>query len=60
MAYEQAQAGWIEGGINHVVLCTDGDFTGHQLQRGTCGIIEEKRESNVPTALVLGYGTTTT
>ncbi len=26
LAYQQAQAGFIEGGINHILLCTDGDF----------------------------------
>lgn len=26
MAYEQAQAGYIKGGVNRILLATDGDF----------------------------------
>src|SRR3954471_24723092 len=26
LAYQQARAGYIDGGINHILLCTDGDF----------------------------------
>ena len=26
LAYEQARRGFIDGGINHILLCTDGDF----------------------------------
>ncbi len=55
LAYEQASAAFIEDGINHVVLCTDGDFnvgiTGNQL----VPFIEEKRETGI-TFTALGFG----
>ena len=56
MAYDQAEAGWIEGGINHVVLCTDGDFNvGISSNAALVEFIEEKRESNV-TLTAVGFG----
>ncbi|MBM4290297.1 MAG: VWA domain-containing protein [Deltaproteobacteria bacterium] len=54
-AYDLAQEAFITGGINRVVLCTDGDFnlgvTGEELYR----LIEERREEGV-TVSVLGFG----
>lgn len=56
LAYQQAEAGFIEGGINHVILCTDGDFnvgisgTGELVE-----LIEEKRKTGI-TLTVLGFG----
>ena len=57
LAYEQATAGFIEGGINHVILCTDGDFNvGASSNTALVELIEEKRESGV-TLTTLGFGT---
>jgi Ca-activated chloride channel family protein len=56
MAYAQAQEGFIKGGINRVILATDGDFN-----VGTVGIdalkdrIVEKRKSGVALT-TLGFG----
>lgn len=56
MAYEQVQAGWIDGGINHVVLCTDGDFNvGVSSTQELISIIEEKREEGT-TLTIAGFG----
>ena len=56
LAYEQAEAGFIEGGINHIVLCTDGDFNvGPSSTADLVALIEEKRETGI-TLTALGYG----
>lgn len=56
LAYQQAEAGFIEGGINHVVLCTDGDFNvGVTSTQDLVDLIVEKRKTGV-TLTVLGYG----
>lgn len=56
LAYEQAAAGFIEGGFNHVVLCTDGDFNiGISDTDALIELIEEKRETGV-TLTALGFG----
>ncbi|MDX2050883.1 MAG: von Willebrand factor type A domain-containing protein [Polyangiaceae bacterium] len=56
LAYQQAQAGFIPGGINHVVLCTDGDFNvGPFSTAELVKLIEEKRKTGV-TLTVLGFG----
>jgi Ca-activated chloride channel family protein len=56
LAYKQAQAGFIEGGINHVVLCTDGDFNiGVSNTDDLVALIEEKRKTGV-TLTALGFG----
>ncbi len=56
LAYAQAQAGFIEGGINHVLLCTDGDFNvGPSSTAELVAMIEEERRTGV-TLTVLGYG----
>ncbi len=56
LAYEQAESAFIEGGINHVVLCTDGDFNvGVSSTTGLVELIEEKRKSGI-TLTVLGFG----
>jgi Ca-activated chloride channel family protein len=56
LAYRVAEESFIEGGVNRVILCTDGDFnvgvTGDALVR----LIEEKRRGGVELS-VLGYGT---
>ncbi len=56
LAYEQARDAFIEGGINHVVLCTDGDFNvGVSDTNGLIELIEEERRSGV-TFTALGFG----
>ena len=55
-AYEIAQANFIQGGNNRVILGTDGDFNvGVSDQDGLISLIEEKRESGVYLS-VLGVG----
>ncbi len=57
LAYQQAEQGFIEGGINHVLLCTDGDFNvGPYSDAALVELIEDKRKSGV-TLTVLGFGT---
>jgi Ca-activated chloride channel family protein len=56
VAYEQATRSFIEGGVNRVILCTDGDFNvGAQNQSDLLQLIERKRTSRV-FLTVLGYG----
>jgi Ca-activated chloride channel family protein len=56
LAYQQAEAGFIDGGINHVVLCTDGDFNvGPSSTQELLNIIRVKRTSGV-TMTALGFG----
>lgn len=56
LAYEQATEGYIEGGINHVILCTDGDFNvGPSSNQELLDLIKTKRQTGV-TLAVLGFG----
>lgn len=56
LAYQQASAGFIAGGINHVVLCTDGDFNlGITSDEALVQLIRQKRDSGV-TLTALGFG----
>jgi len=56
LAYDVAQKHYIAGGINRVILCTDGDFNvGLSSDDALVSLIEEKRESGV-FFTVLGYG----
>jgi Ca-activated chloride channel family protein len=56
LAYQQASAGFIAGGINHVILCTDGDFNlGVTGDDALVALIESKRASGV-TLTALGFG----
>jgi Ca-activated chloride channel family protein len=56
LAYQQARSGFIEGGINHVVLCTDGDFNlGVTTTRELIDLITEQRMTGV-TLTALGFG----
>jgi Ca-activated chloride channel family protein len=56
LAYAQAEAGFIAGGINHVLLCTDGDFNlGLTSNDALVELITEKRKTGV-TLTALGYG----
>lgn len=55
-AYRLAEKGMKEGGINRVMLATDGDFNvGQSDDRSLTALIEEKRESGVFLS-VLGFG----
>ena len=57
LAYQTAQQNFIEGGINRVILATDGDFNvGVSSDGELVRIIEEKRQSGVFLS-VLGFGT---
>jgi Ca-activated chloride channel family protein len=56
LAYDIAQQHFIKGGINRVVLATDGDFNvGVSDEGGLLRLIEEKRTSGVSLS-VLGFG----
>ena len=56
LAYRQAEAGFREGGLNHVLLCTDGDFNvGPSSTPELVRAIEQKRKSGI-TLTVLGFG----
>lgn len=56
LAYEQAQAAFVEGGINHVILCTDGDFNvGVSSTEQLLALIQEKKETGI-TLTSLGFG----
>ena len=57
LAYKVAQENYIEGGVNRVILCTDGDFNvGISDEGGLVRLIEEKRKTGVFLS-VLGFGT---
>ncbi len=57
LAYKTAQENFIEGGINRVILATDGDFNVGVSDEGSLiRLIEEKRERGVFLS-VLGFGT---
>jgi Ca-activated chloride channel family protein len=56
-AYAMAEDSFIEGGINRVILASDGDFNvGATSQGELVDLIEEKRQSGVFLS-VLGFGT---
>jgi secreted protein with Ig-like and vWFA domain len=56
LAYEQAASAFVEGGINQVVLCTDGDFNiGPSSNEELIEIIEDRRRGGV-TLTALGFG----
>lgn len=58
-AYELAKANFVAGGINRVVLCTDGDFNvGSISQHDLAALVGENAKSGVELA-VLGFGMTT-
>jgi Ca-activated chloride channel family protein len=57
LAYKLAQRSFVEGGINRVILATDGDFNVGATSRGELmRLIEDKRKSGVFLS-VLGFGT---
>ena len=56
LAYETAQKNFVKGGINRVILCTDGDFNvGTTSEGDLTRLIEQKREKGV-FLTVLGFG----
>ncbi len=56
LAYAQARASFLEGGINRVILCTDGDFNVGVTSDGELTrLIEREREHGVFLS-VLGFG----
>ncbi len=56
LAYQLAQDHFITGGINRVILCTDGDFNvGTTSTDELVGLVEEKARGNV-FLTVLGFG----
>jgi Ca-activated chloride channel homolog len=56
LAYAQAQAAFIQDGINHVILCTDGDFNvGVSDTSALVELIRDKRRTGI-TFTALGFG----
>ncbi len=56
LAYDVAEQGRIEGGINRVLLATDGDFNvGVADVEALKGLVERKRDSGI-TLTTLGFG----
>lgn len=56
LAYQEAEAGRVEGGFNHVILMTDGDFNvGPSSTAELVDLIEAKRETGI-TLTALGFG----
>ncbi|NNJ27368.1 hypothetical protein LzC2_34700 [Planctomycetes bacterium LzC2] len=57
LAYSTAMENFIKGGVNRVILCTDGDFNvGVSDDSSLVSLIEEKAKSGVALS-VLGFGT---
>lgn len=57
LAYRMARQGFIQGGINRILLATDGDFNvGVTDFRQLKGMVEERRRSGVSLS-TLGFGT---
>jgi len=56
LAYETARKGFIDGGANRVILCTDGDFNvGQTSESELVQLVERERNSRV-FLTVLGFG----
>jgi Ca-activated chloride channel family protein len=56
LAYQEAHARFVEGGINHIIMCTDGDFNvGPSSTDALLQIVKQERESGV-TLTTLGFG----
>ncbi|MBL9213561.1 MAG: von Willebrand factor type A domain-containing protein [Opitutaceae bacterium] len=56
LAYEVAQSNFLSGGINRIVLCTDGDFDlGIASEGDLLQLVEQKARSGVNLS-VLGFG----
>ena len=57
MAYEQAEAGYIEGGINKVILMSDGDFNVGQTDAPTLEDMIKNRRKNGVEFSTIGFDT---
>ena len=56
LAYEQAELGFVQGGLNHILLCSDGDFNvGPSSDTALVALVTEKRKTGI-TLTVLGFG----
>ncbi len=56
LAYQVARSAWIKGGINRVLLATDGDFNvGTVSHEALMDLIEQQRKSGI-TLTTLGFG----
>ena len=56
LAYKTARDAYIEGGINRVILCTDGDFNvGVSSDHGLTDLVKKQRDSGI-TLTTLGFG----
>lgn len=56
LAYQEAEAGFIAQGLNHIILCTDGDFNvGPSSTAELLALIRQKRQTGV-TFTALGFG----
>ena len=57
LAYQAAQQGFVKGGINRILLATDGDFNvGISDTKTLTNMIEERRKSGISLS-TLGFGT---
>ncbi len=57
LAYAQAASAFVDGGINHVVMCTDGDFNvGASSDQALVDLVSQERQSGI-TLTTLGFGT---
>lgn len=56
LAYKVAQDNFVEGGINRVILCTDGDFNIGTVQTGDLTRLIEDKAKNGVFLTVLGFG----
>ncbi|MGB7373966.1 vWA domain-containing protein [Pontixanthobacter sp.] len=57
LAYQIAEDNMIDGGVNRVILATDGDFNvGLRSQEALIELIEKKRDTGI-TLTTLGFGT---
>jgi Ca-activated chloride channel family protein len=57
LAYQLARKNFIQGGINRVILATDGDFNVGTTSRGELERLIEKQRSSGVFLSVLGFGT---
>ena len=56
LAYDQARRAFISGGINHILMCTDGDFNvGPSSTEDLLALVKQQRQTGI-TLTVLGFG----
>jgi len=56
LAYDQARRAFISGGINHILMCTDGDFNvGPSDTNALLALVKQQRQTGI-TLTVLGFG----